>query len=1012
MPASAQLISITRPLQRLASRLYRISLVPLFALPLLLVLWGAVLYQVGQERANAVRDAVAGSQSLARTLADHTSYILRQTDHATQLFKLKYEESAGALRLNEFTRRLGLLDSVLPSKLALPIALVDARGQVIDSANAYLPDNLAQQPFFQALAANPADSALVDTPTPDADSKHWMIRSARRLNDAQGRFAGAIVILIDPAYFVDDYDRLDLDDQGALMLVARDSGLTVGRIGEQLIASDRIDFRMPGPPRHAPEEMVIEPPPDATERIYSYRELPRYPLLAVVGVSRAAALARFEHRRHVYFGALIAASLLIVGFTSLLTRQSARLRRSMRQAQEAQALLRAAHQGSLDSVLLLKAWRPAHGKPVEDFIFADVNERAADMLGKPRAELLGQRVLPLVPLLRGERFFKRFLLVMETGQPLEDEFELQLASGGTRWLRHQVVPIADGVAVTSRDISARKHDELALQDNRSFLQSLIDHLPVLVYVKSARPENFGRMEVWNRAAEDITGYPAADVIGRIDCDAFPPDLGLHDAEDDRAILAERGVIDHTEKPLRLPDGSLRYLRAVSVPVFDERQQVEHILCIAEDISQRRQQELELRQKQAELAAVNDASPLGLVRLDRQRRCTYVNRTFEAITGLPRAAALGAGWTSALHPDDYPLMHVALEQLTRSHAAFQSTLRCLHRDGRLVWLSVKIAPILIDGSIEGYVGSLDDITTLRESEVALLESEARLRTIADTLPAMIAYIDADQLFRFLNIAYEREFGLTGQQVLGKSVLETVGEARYRTVAPYIERVLGGETLSFEEEDLKEGIERCMEVIYIPQIGEDHLQVVGFHVMRQDITVQKREKQRLLQLAQVDALTGLSNRAGFQQKLSDAMHASRQQHRLMAVMYMDIDRFKPVNDTHGHGTGDALLRAFAQRLTQTMRATDIIARLGGDEFTIIMEHIGKPDDAAMLAGKIVTAMRQPFDLDGIRVQISASIGLAFYRDEDISPAMLLQQADVLLYQAKQDGRNTYRAGVLTT
>lgn len=1007
----APVIAITRPLQRLARRLYRISLVPLFALILLLALWAAVYYQVGQERASAVRDAVAVSQSLARTLADHTSFTLRQTDHATQLFKLKYEETGGGLRLNEFTRRQGLLDSVLPSKLELPIALIDAHGNVLDSAHAYLPENLATQPFFRALAANASDTALVDTPMLDADGKRWTIRLARRLNDARGRFAGAIVIHVDPTYFVDDYDRLNLDEQGALMLVARDSGLTVGRIGEQLILSDRIDFRMPGPPQHAAEELLIEPPVDATPRIYSYHELPRYPLLAVVGVSRTVALARFEHRRLVYVGALLAASVLIAGFTALLMRQSARLRRSIRQATETQALLRAAHQGSLDAVLLLKAWRSAPGKPVEDFTFADINERAADMLGKPRSELLGQRVLQQMPLLRGERFFQRFVLVMETGRPLEDEFELPLASGGTRWLRHQVVPIADGVAVTSRDISARKHDELALQDNRSFLQSLIDHLPVLVYVKSARPENFGQMEVWNKAAEDITGHLAADVIGKTDCQAFPPDFGLHDAEDDRAILAERGVIDHTEKPLRLPDGSLRYLHAVSVPVFDERQQIEHILGIAEDISQRRQQELELRQKQAELAAVNDASPLGLVRLDRQRRCTYVNRTFESITGLPRAAALGAGWTSALHPDDYPLMHVALEQLTRSHAPFQSTLRCLQRDGRLLWVSVKIAPILIDGQIEGYVGTLDDITTLRESEVALLESEARLRTIADTLPAMIAYIDADQVYRFLNIAYEREFGLTGRLVLGKSVRDTVGEARYGTVAPYIERVLAGETLSFEEEDDKEGIERCMEVIYIPQIGEDKLQVVGFHVMRQDITVQKREKQRLLKLAQVDALTGLSNRAGFQQKLSDAMHASRQQQHLMAVMYMDIDRFKPVNDTHGHGTGDALLRAFAQRLTQTMRATDIIARLGGDEFTIIMEQITRPDDAAVLAEKIVAAMQQPFELDGITVRISASIGLAFYRDEDISPAVLLQRADVLLYKAKQDGRNTYRAGALT-
>ncbi|KAB8042870.1 PAS domain S-box protein [Janthinobacterium aquaticum] len=983
---------------------------PLFALLLLALLWGAVLAQIRQERASSMRDAVAGSESLARTLADHTSTILRQTDHATQLFKLKFEESGGALRLKEFTRPRGLLDSVLPSKLALPIALVDANGSIIDTSNAYLPEYPGGQAFFKALAGNALDVALVDTPVLDAASKQWTIRLARRLNDSGGNFAGAIVVLVDPTYFVDDYDRLDLDEHGALMLVARDSGLTVGRIGEQQIISDRIDFRAPGPPARAPEEIEIVPAIDATDRIYSYRELARYPLLAVVGVSRSSALEHFEHRRRLYLGALVGVSLLIVGFGALLTRQSARLRRSSRQAREAQALLRAAHQASLDSIMLLKAWRPAPGASPQDFILADINESAADMLGKPRAELLGQRLLQVLPLMRGERFFERFVQVMQSGQPQEEEFELKLASGATRWLRHQVVPIIDGVALTSRDISARKRDELAVRDKGSFLQSLVEHLPVLVYVKSARPENFGQMVVWNTAAELVTGYLAVDVLGKTDSVAFPPDFGLHDIEDDRAVLAERGVIDHVEKPLRLADGTTRYLHVVSVPVFDERQQVEYILCIGEDISQRRQQELALRQHQAELAAVTDSSPLGLVRLDRERRCTYVNRTFEAITGLPRAAALGAGWTGALHRDDYPQMHGALDRLKREQSAFQATLRWVHRDGKLVWVSLKLAPILVDGRVDGWVGSLDDITTLRLSEVALLESEARLRTIADTLPAMVAYIDADQVYRFLNVAYERELGMPAAQVLGRRIPDTVSAERYRMLVPYILRALAGETLSFEEEDIKDDIARCMEVIYIPQIGEDQLQVVGFHVMRQDITVQKREKQRLLALAQVDTLTGLTNRAGFLQKLSDCMQESRRQGHLMAAMYMDIDRFKPVNDTYGHAMGDALLRAFAQRLTHTMRATDIIARLGGDEFTIILSHLHRPDDATVLAAQIVSTMQQPFDLDGTVVSISASIGLAFYCGADITPAALLQQADVLLYQAKQDGRNGYRAGAV--
>ena len=386
---------MTRTLQRLASRVYNISLLPLFALPLLVALWGGLVYQVGQERAGARRDAVAASQSLARTLADHTSYILRQTDHATQLFKLRHEATGARLSLAQFTRSQGLMDSVLPSKLELPIAVTDGLGNIIDSDNNYPSGNLAGQPFFRTLAATPGDIALVDTPVVDAASKKWMIRSARRLNDAESRFAGVIVILIDPTYFVDDYDRLNLDEHGALMLVARDSGYSVGRIGERLVISDQIDFRMPGPPTHVPEEAEIAPPPDATARIYSYRDLGRYPLLAVVGVSSATALAHFEHRRRVYIGVLLAASVLIIAFTSLLMRQSRRLRRSIRQAKDAQALLRAAHQGSLDSVMLLKAWRPVPGKPPEDFIFADVNERAAEVLGKPRAELLGQRALPL-----------------------------------------------------------------------------------------------------------------------------------------------------------------------------------------------------------------------------------------------------------------------------------------------------------------------------------------------------------------------------------------------------------------------------------------------------------------------------------------------------------------------------------------------------------------------------------------------------------------------------------------
>ncbi len=178
------------------------------------------------------------------------------------------------------------------------------------------------------------------------------------------------------------------------------------------------------------------------------------------------------------------------------------------------------------------------------------------------------------------------------------------------------------------------------------------------------------------------------------------------------------------------------------------------------------------------------------------------------------------------------------------------------------------------------------------------------------------------------------------------------------------------------------------------------------MRQDITQQKMEAMRLVQLAQVDVLTGLTNRAGFQLRLADAMRHSREAQALMAIMYMDIDHFKPVNDTYGHKLGDALLRAFSMRLSHTFRSSDTVARLGGDEFIVIMEKLTSPEDATALATKVVQVMQMAFGLDGISVTVSASVGLTYYQGGAQTQEELIHQADMMLYEAKRAGRNTYK------
>jgi diguanylate cyclase (GGDEF)-like protein/PAS domain S-box-containing protein len=184
----------------------------------------------------------------------------------------------------------------------------------------------------------------------------------------------------------------------------------------------------------------------------------------------------------------------------------------------------------------------------------------------------------------------------------------------------------------------------------------------------------------------------------------------------------------------------------------------------------------------------------------------------------------------------------------------------------------------------------------------------------------------------------------------------------------------------------------------------VRITGTH---SDITARKRAEIELAHQATHDALTGLPNRGLFYDRLERAMIRSHRTKRLMAVMYVDIDRFKSINDTFGHDMGDALLKAFARRLAGCMREADTVARMGGDEFTLIVEELTAREMGSRIAEKIVAATRPEFALANRTIAISSSVGVAFYEGEDsVACEMLIKMADEALYAAKSGGRNTSR------
>ncbi len=196
---------------------------------------------------------------------------------------------------------------------------------------------------------------------------------------------------------------------------------------------------------------------------------------------------------------------------------------------------------------------------------------------------------------------------------------------------------------------------------------------------------------------------------------------------------------------------------------------------------------------------------------------------------------------------------------------------------------------------------------------------------------------------------------------------------------------------------------LEWLSLTAVSYDNGEVSHYVAIFSDITSEKENSERLRYLAHYDQLTGLPNRILFTDRLQQAIAQSKREQRQVAVMFLDLDGFKEVNDTLGHSSGDMLLCQVAKRLTACLRATDTVARFGGDEFTIVIPELEAKDDVVRLAHKIIAEVARPYDLDGLTASLTTSIGISFYPDHGEDPNVLTQRADNAMYHAKRHGKN---------
>lgn len=585
----------------------------------------------------------------------------------------------------------------------------------------------------------------------------------------------------------------------------------------------------------------------------------------------------------------------------------------------------------------------------------------------------------------------------------QDDASVQYQADDGRWLQASARRMNGGgwVGLVS-DISALKRAQ------ESYLQVLaeehlvLDTLPVgLAFVEQ-------RVIVrCNRRLEQMLGYGAGELTGKSTRVIYPSEEAWHTAGEAYSTLSG-GKILEGDVPLRKKDGADLWCRLLTRALNPESPQESAIVAFS-DFADRHAAESALKKSELMYRNLVETSSELIWSLDRDGRWTYLNAAgARRVYGHEPGEMLGRRFTEVVARELQERDHAVFQGVLAGRTVFSHETRHARRDGSYVELSFNaIALRDAAGEIVGATGTARDITEEKRARVALHESVAKLRLAVDTADLYYWEWDADSD----RLRWGRDPGLLprvdGAERTWSEYAQVVhadDRERYRTAC----RAAAERLEVFEIEfrvvlpdgripwyasrgvPLRDGADGCSRVIGVTQ----------------EITERKLREEAVRFLAYHDSLTGLPNRRLLDDRLTQAVHQAQRRDSKVAVMLVDLDSFKQVNDSAGHRAGDTVLREVGQRLSGCVRRADTLARHGGDEFVIVISDLQQEADCQIVADKILRALAQEFRVDGSAFVLGASIGISIFPADAGTGEALLRNADAAMYRAKQQGRNLYR------
>ena len=552
-----------------------------------------------------------------------------------------------------------------------------------------------------------------------------------------------------------------------------------------------------------------------------------------------------------------------------------------------------------------------------------------------------------------------------------------------------------------RQLSGTHRMLAALDDSELKLDALFD--TPLIFLCLLTPDglvldaNHAALQVMGGALRDVAGLPFWKVPW------WRHDTHLQAQVRDAVHLAQQGLASGFKASHCAQDGSVLMVDFTMHPIRDPSGVVHYLLPESIDITERCRAEAALHASQSHNHALLNATSVGVLEMDQGGRCIYVNRKFTEISGLSLAQALGDGWMQGIQADDLnKLLQVRIRAKTYGFSG-SIEYHYTQADGRITWVISQLAPMIgANGKVSGMIMTLIDITERKEMETRLFLAAS----IFEVCSEGILVVDAQNHIISVNPAFTALLGYEAADVLGRDPCE-LGSARnapslYKTLWQAVEE--NGHWQGEIWNCCKNGQEVALWMT-VNTLCNRNGEVQWRFALFSDITERKRSDELIWRQANFDMLTGLPNRRLFRDRLQQEIKKAARANQRLALLFIDLDRFKEVNDSFGHDCGDQLLIEAGDRICRCLRETDTVARLGGDEFTAVLPDMNELSRVEEAAVAIIQALAMPFVIDGHEASVSASVGIAFYPQDACTDLALLKQADLAMYAAKAKGRNCF-------